>query len=479
MWKNSLYNTIGGIIRLGLGLISVPLLTRNLGIEKYGLYSATSSILNIAVFSEWTIAASITVYLSTSIPLSSGNETTLEKTNNLSIAALYVIILALITSVLLYCSIPWLLLFFKNLNLVEKKVLKEVIQIGSWTVCARLFIQFFIGILQANKEYGMINILSTFLTAVSSVLALYISFTSQDILMIQRLQLVAVLIALILYYTYCLYLGYLPRAYFMKPTINQFINLSRYGVRTLVTALGSTLFSQFDRLIILRLFGVEWAGIYSVITTIANQINVVSSMPIQPLLPVLSEYYQKISKNKAAENILIKAFVINTALVLICGSGIIFFSSEIVKFIFKDSQFSIFTIRRCLIAVTIAYSIYSFNAVGYFTLLAIQHERFVRNIVLISGVFSLCVIYILSANFGVIGGCFGNLGYSLTLLLNMKCINSLNISNRKLFQKIAPLLIVTFFVICLSLLFNSLFVNVILYLLFTFYLLYTLTKAFL
>ncbi|WP_461065417.1 oligosaccharide flippase family protein [Spirosoma horti] len=472
MWKNSTYNTIGGIIRLGLGLISIPLLIRNLGTENYGLYATSNAIINIALFSEWALAASITVYHSKDIS-SITKKHTLFKVNNLSVPAIYVIIVSLLTTTLVYFSIDWLTFFFNNLNVSEKSLLISIVQIGSFIISVRLFSQFFIGLLQANKAYGITNIFSTLHTVASTLLILYVSFTSKDLLLIQLLQLVTAVIMFFLYFIYCLHLGYLSHSFFTKSTSNSFTHFVKYGSRMLVAAFGTTLFSQFDRLIILRLFGLEWAGIYSASTSIANQINIVSSMPIQPLLPVLSEFSQKISNNILIEEIIIKAFAINASIILICLSGLAFFSPELVNFIFKASTLGPDLIRKCLLVIAITYSIYSFNAVGYFSLLALGSERFVTTIVLTSGGLALCAIYILSVKFGVVAGCIGNIGYSLTLLLNFRCMKKLNITSHKLLKGVYLPMIVTLFIHCISYTFNSFYLNIILFLSLLSFLLFT------
>lgn len=473
MWKNSLYNTIGGLIRLGLGLISVPLLTRNLGIESYGLYAATSAIINIALFSEWSVSSSITVFISKDI-----TSNLFKKANSLSVALIYVAILSLATATLIYLSAPWIARIFENLNLQDRQLLEGAVRIGSGVVCIRFFIQFFVGVLQANKVYSVINILSTIYTSTTILSTLYIASTSKDIIMIQKLQLCIAVIMFVIYLTYCFYSGNLKYSYFNKPIAANFINLSKYGFRMWIAALGTTLFSQFDRLIILRLLGAEWAGIYSAITSVANQINVVSSMPIQPLLPVLSEYYQKIVNKKLIEDVLIKAFAINGSIILLAGCGIIFFSEELITILFKRGSLSVDSIRTCLIVVTLAYSIYSFNAVGYFSLLAIRDEKFVTNLVLISGTLSLLAIYALTLQFGIIGACIGNLGYSLTLLLNLRATAKLEITQRKLFKSIAIPTLTALLLCFLSLLIYNMYVSLVLYFVLALVILFTMKKYF-
>ena len=161
--------------------------------------------------------------------------------------------------------------------------------------------------------------------------------------------------------------------------------------------------------------------------------------------------------------VLIKAFIINSIIILLCGSGIIIFSTELINILFKLGTLDINLIRKCLIIITITYCVYSFNAVGYFSLLAIRHEKFVTNLVLLSGIASLFFIYVLSLKLGIIGACIGNIGYCLTLLLNSKAINKFNILRYTFLKVIYLPIIISIILSCMSFLYANFYLNVIFY----------------
>jgi hypothetical protein len=43
--KNGFYNTVAGIIRIGLAILTIPLLIRLIGIEEYGLWTLASTVI--------------------------------------------------------------------------------------------------------------------------------------------------------------------------------------------------------------------------------------------------------------------------------------------------------------------------------------------------------------------------------------------------------------------------------------------------
>lgn len=468
MWKNSLYNTIGGLIKLALGLLSVPLLTRNLGSEAYGLYATINAIVNIAMFSEWSISTAVTIFMAKEMVSLSEEVIKPKEFRTLSVSALFVACIALSTATLIFLSTSFIVSLFENLSLNQKYVLEKAISIGTGVILARFIHQFFIGVLQAHKVYGLINILSTFYTIVSISSTLYIAATTQDLIQIQVIQLIISLLMVVIYWLCCQRAGYLYAQFFTKPSIRELIKLSQYGFRMWISALGSTLFSQFDRLIILRLFGVELAGMYAAITSLANQINVVSSMPIQPILPVLSEYRETSSPSSKIklESILSKAFTINACLIMLAAVALIFFSEQIVALLFAKYTIRTSIVQMCLIITTGAYAIYSFNATGYFSLLAIRDERFVTRMVVFSGITALSLIYILSLKFGILGACLGNIGYSLTLLLNKRALRRLEVNVYKTLSGTGIIVGLSTFFFALHKLFNSLPISFILYVLF-------------
>jgi O-antigen/teichoic acid export membrane protein len=65
--RNSFYNSLGGVIRLGLGVITIPILIRALGIEEYGVWTLASSVISIVMLAESGLSFSTTFFVSQSL----------------------------------------------------------------------------------------------------------------------------------------------------------------------------------------------------------------------------------------------------------------------------------------------------------------------------------------------------------------------------------------------------------------------------
>lgn len=64
MIKNGFYNVVGAVIRIGLTLLTIPLIIRLIGVEEYGLWTLVSTMIGIVGLAEAGLAVSTTVFLS-------------------------------------------------------------------------------------------------------------------------------------------------------------------------------------------------------------------------------------------------------------------------------------------------------------------------------------------------------------------------------------------------------------------------------
>lgn len=63
-FKNGYYNAVGGIIRIGLAILTIPLLILLIGVGEYGLWTLVSSVIAIVTLAEAGLATSTTVFVS-------------------------------------------------------------------------------------------------------------------------------------------------------------------------------------------------------------------------------------------------------------------------------------------------------------------------------------------------------------------------------------------------------------------------------
>ena len=94
--KNGLYNALNGLVRAGLVLVTIPILTRLLGIQEYGLWSLVSAVVELIVLSGNGISVTTTVFGSRDLALKDANKSLSE---TLTVIAGGVLLFATISSI--------------------------------------------------------------------------------------------------------------------------------------------------------------------------------------------------------------------------------------------------------------------------------------------------------------------------------------------------------------------------------------------
>jgi O-antigen/teichoic acid export membrane protein len=62
--KYSTYNIVGGTLRVVIGVLTTPLLVRNLGIEEYGLWTLAYAVVGTFFLMEGGLSTAATVFVS-------------------------------------------------------------------------------------------------------------------------------------------------------------------------------------------------------------------------------------------------------------------------------------------------------------------------------------------------------------------------------------------------------------------------------
>jgi O-antigen/teichoic acid export membrane protein len=193
-----------------------------------------------------------------------------------------------------------------------------------------------------------------------------------------------------------------------------------------LSSLGGALFARADRLIVGSLLGTQILGIYSVMTDITTQINSLSALAVQPLVPRLSNLSAKQNINQHELQSQVKqAFQINSFIALVIGAGLFTFADEILHSFITGILSKQYIVPFCIIIFI--YSIYSINGVGYYVLLSLNAADKCMYIQIISSVLSLLLIAVGSTKFGLAGAALGNSGYLLVGLLTVVSMRQLHI----------------------------------------------------
>jgi len=405
MIKNGFYNVLGAVIRIGLTLLTIPLIIRLIGVEEYGLWTLVSTMLGIVGLAEAGLSVSTTVFLSRDL----ANDDTDGISQTLTVTFGAMLLLATLAAIALWTGAALLVGVFPKLGQAQQAVAVQALQLGGIVVWARLLQQVLVGVEQAHQRYGVINILNTLQISLSSLGMLVVAWLGGRTVALIEWQAVTSIGLLITH----IWVGYsLIRNLDLRPAWDRTkaLKVARYSLMTWLTAIGSALFSQCDRLIVGALLGTKVLGVYAAITSVTGQINSFSAIAVQPLLPKLSNLLGKQGINQAILQQQVKqALQINGLFALGLGGTLFTLAPLIVNVMIPGA-----ITNEHLLAFRIAamiYALYSVNAVGYYILFSVDAVNMCMAIQLISGALSLLLISIGASIFGLLGAVIGNAGY--------------------------------------------------------------------
>jgi O-antigen/teichoic acid export membrane protein len=405
MLKNGLYNTAAGAIRIGLGVLTIPALIRLIGVENYGLWTLAYAVVGMVTLAEAGLSVATTVFVSQDV----GKEDIDGLSQTLTVTFGAMLILSTIALFVLFFAAQPIVSLFPKLELTQQLIVSQALQIGGVVVWTRLLQQVLVGVEQAYQRYDLMNVLNTIQSVLLSLGMLTVAWLGGRTVALMQWQAVISIFSL---------LGHAWVVRSLLQGIDLHLNwnrekslaVGRYSLMTWLTSLGGMLFSRGDRLIVGSFLGAQTLGVYAAITDITTQINSLSALPVQPLLPSLSNLAVNLDTHKAKLQKQVKqALQINSFIALVIGAGLFTLADEILH-LFITGVFSKENIVTFCIVVVI-YSLYSINGVGYYLLLALNAADKCMVIQLISGISSLLLIACGANQFGLVGASLGNSGY--------------------------------------------------------------------
>lgn len=419
--KNGLYNVVGGAIRIGLAVLTIPILIRLIGIEEYGLWALTSSVVGMVTLAEAGLSLTTTVFVSQDL----GKEDTNGLLQTLTVSFGAMLILSTLAALALWFGAESLVSFFPKLTQAQQLTVIKALHIGVMVVWARLLQQVLAGVEQAYQRYDLINILNTGQSVLINLGMLAVTWFKGQTIAMMEWQAVA---TIVVFLSHLWIVRSLLQGINLRPTLSKEkgFAIAQYSLFTWLTSLGSSLFSRVDRLIVGNLLGAQVLGIYAAITDITTQINIFSALPVQPLLPSLSNLtaQQNIDLPKLQQQIK-QGIQINAFIALGLGATFVTLSPLILNLIFSGEITNQYRVTFCI--ATVIYAIYSINAVGYYILFAISAANTCAIIILTSSLISLVLITLGANMFGLIGAIAGNAGYIATLQLNILGMKQLSV----------------------------------------------------
>jgi O-antigen/teichoic acid export membrane protein len=405
MLRNGFYNTVGAIARLAIGFLSIPLLIRLMGIEEYGLWVLASTTLSVVGIAEAGLSTSTTFFVSRDL----AKQDSVEISETLSIVSAAMLLMATAAAIGLWFTAPELAQLFPSLQSAQQSTISLALRYGTLVLWTRLLQGIAIGVEQASERYGVMNTLITLQSLLTSLGMLATASLGGKTLALMQWQ---VLVGCTLLILHGCVSWRLLRCYQLRFRWNlaKGIKIVRYSTATWFTSLGSALFQNGDRLIVGNLLGVKLLGVYAAIIGVTAQINLLSAVTVQPLLPRLSQLSGSHDSNHANVQQKIKqSLQINAVVLLLISCSLLLFAQVIINILLGQNTAGGY-LPEFRLAVII-YSIYSLNAVGYYMLLATGAATTSMVVVMLSGIASLLMIYVGASHFQLMGATLGNAGF--------------------------------------------------------------------
>jgi O-antigen/teichoic acid export membrane protein len=411
MLKNGFYNTAAGVIRSGINVLTIPVLIRALGVEEYGVWTLASTVVNVVIIAEAGLSTATTMFVSQDLAKEDADGIC----QTLTVTGGAMLGLATLAAIILGIGAEPIVSSFAKLDRSQHVVAVHALQIGGLVVWAKLVQQVLIGIEQAYQRYDLLNLLNTIqalLTGLGMLVVVWLGGRTIELMQWQAVVGISILLA-------HLYLARLLTRQVQLRLIwdrSKGSNIARYSLQTWVTSIGGVLFAQADKLIVGAILGTRELGIYAVITNIASQINLFSYLPVQPLVPKITQHFAKLDPDRADLDKQIKSGLeINFSIALASAAILFTFAPLVLDILIHD--YSNITYILSLQIVAIAYGFASLNAVGYYILFARDAVKTCMKIQIVGSLGSLLLIYLGTLQFGILGAALGNAGFIATLLM--------------------------------------------------------------
>jgi O-antigen/teichoic acid export membrane protein len=410
-----------GAVRIGLAIVTIPMLIHFMGVEGYGLWILASTVIGLVGLAEAGLATATTVFVSRDLG-KDDHSLALSQTLTVTIAAMFV--LATSTAILLWTGADAIVQGFPKLGHFQQLAVAQALKIGGIVVWFRLFQQVLSGIEQAYQRYqtlNLINVLQWLLIGVGSIVA---ARSGGGVVELMEWQLLVGAVTLLAH-------GWVVRSLLQRMQL-RFIwqlekskTIAQYSLKVWLVSLGTALFSRGDRLIVGFFLGSETLGIYAAIADAASAINSFSALPVQPLVPTLSNCLAQEETGRSTLNQQVKQVSeMNGLTALASGAWLFVFAPFVMQILIGSaSEMSVNALR----IMTVIYALFSLNAVGFYILITLNINAVV-SIQLVSGVVALGLITVGALKFGLLGAALGNIGFLGTWLMIFRGMKQLDLS---------------------------------------------------
>ncbi len=425
--RNGLYNIGGQVVRSGVSLITIPVLIRILGIRQYGVWSLAYSVLLLVTMAESGISVAASVFLSRDLAKDDLPETD----RTLTYLLVSAIVLAILLGLFLWFTSPEIVRWLGAFLPAERAEAGRALQLAGLAVSFLILQGTLVGIEQAFDRYAIINALDLSQSLMTNMGLVIVAWFGGRTVAMMKWQGV---VCAALFAAHCGVVFQLLRVKGLtfRWGSTKSWQIFKYSFATWGSTLGNAAFSQCDRLIVGGILGAPLLGVYSAVTSVVSRINLFSGTVAQPLVPSLSH---DIASNIDVQSRLRQAVRLNAFMAVQAGVFIYLLADRIMPLIIPGATALQWILG--LQVVAIIYTLYSFNAPGYFVLFSVGKVRTNAVVVFISGMASLALIYGGARHFGLLGALLGNAGYLGTLFLIVPALTSAKVPMRDYFEWMA------------------------------------------
>ncbi|MFZ8805577.1 MAG: flippase [Candidatus Calescibacterium sp.] len=357
-FKNAVYNVIGFIFLVVVGLITTPYIVHKLGTEIYGIYVLAISLAGILSFLDLGFGQGIIKFVS---HYEAKND--FKKINEI-----------VNTSLLINIAMGLLggLIIFSLSDFLSKKVFKvkpeqielavtsfKIVSIG---FVLNLISSIFSNIPKALQRYDIsvkVQNIVWFLSVMSSVIVLYLGYG---------------LVEMLIFYVIFQFLGLISYFWFSKKLIRNlklslkfnkdvFKEIFGFSIFTAINSITGNIVFRLDKMIIAYFLGPSAVTYYQIPFTIVQMANNFVSSVIQFLFPVVSFLNSAGEKDKLKQ-IYIKSTKYLIAFSLIVFSGLVLFGKPFLK-IWMGEEISEISYPLFVI-ISLVYFFISISNVGFY-----------------------------------------------------------------------------------------------------------------
>lgn len=417
--SNSVYVSIGALIRLIISLLSIPILVRLLGLERYGIWTVLNSAIALCQLTEFGISTALTKYVSENHARQDWESIK----QYIGSSFIIIAILGVTTSVVLWSISPIFIRFIFTTN-YERSEASLVIFPLSILIFFRFIQQWAMSLEAAFQRYDIRSMAETASAVLLYLGVIILAFLGHGLGILGFWVLFSSILSI---FIHAYFLNLLIKdKWSLQPKFSMTCvhNLMGFGLSHWLTVLGASLFGYADRIIVAYFAGSSMAGIYTAATSVAVQINALSAVPLQVLQPVISEA-KALSQQLQLRRIFVQATRINGLIVFVLAAPVIFWATELAEIIVGGEQIQIMAdLLRILGCI---YGLYSLNASGFFVAIGLGFPFLNARWGLSGGLLALVGLVILTPKWGLYGAAIANGAYVLTIVTNIQVAGKIGV----------------------------------------------------